>query len=71
MLYRSRRLRTSPSMRKLVRETRLSPQSLMWPLFLKEGKNIREEIPSLPGQYHYSPDQVFQAIDLGLEPRGG
>ena len=66
MLYRSRRLRSSQSIRKLVRETRLSSQALMWPLFLKEGSNLCQEIPSLPGQFHYSPDQVFRAIDEGL-----
>lgn len=66
MLYRSRRLRSSQSIRKLIRETRLSSQALMWPLFLKEGSNLCQEIPSLPGQFHYSPDQIFRAIDEGL-----
>lgn len=42
---RPRRLRGSERMRRLARETRVSLDSLVWPLFLREGKNIREEIP--------------------------
>lgn len=60
---RPRRLRRTPSLRKMVRETRLSPESLIWPIFVREGQGIYEEIPSLPGQYHYSPDQLYRALD--------
>lgn len=60
---RPRRLRRSPSLRRLVRETRLSPESLIWPVFVAEGTNIYREIPSLPGQYHYSPDQLGRLVE--------
>lgn len=61
--FRPRRLRTSDSLRRLVRETRLSADSLIWPIFVREGMGIYEEIPSLPGQYHYSPDQLERMIE--------
>ena len=59
---RPRRLRTSDSLRRMVRETRLSPDSLIWPVFIAEGEGIYEEIPSLPGQYHYSPDMLDKMV---------
>lgn len=60
---RPRRLRTSDGLRRMVRETRLSPESLIWPIFVMEGEGIYEEIPSLPGQYHYSPDQLYRMVE--------
>lgn len=60
---RPRRLRTSPVLRQMVRETRLSPESLIWPVFVAEGEGIYQEIPSLPGQYHYSPDQLYRMVE--------
>ena len=60
---RPRRLRTSDCLRRMVRETRISPDSLIWPIFVREGTDIYEEIPSLSGQYHYSPDQLYRMID--------
>ena len=45
----------------------MSPDSLIWPLFLREGSNIREEITSLPGQYHYSPDRIGEAAEEALK----
>lgn len=62
-IIRPRRLRHSLTLRKMVRETRLSPESLIWPIFVREGIDIYEEIPSLPGQYHYSPDQLYRAVE--------
>ena len=67
MINRPRRLRTSEALRKTVRETRLSTDSLIQPLFIIEGKNIKNEISSLPGQYHYSPDMVGEAIENALK----
>ena len=58
-----RRLRSSDGLRRMVRETRLSPESLIWPVFIKEGENICEEIPSMPGQYHYSLDQLGRMVE--------
>lgn len=58
LLYRPRRLRTSDTLRKMVRETRVSKESLIYPLFVVDGKELREEIPSMEGQYRYSVDQL-------------
>lgn len=67
MINRPRRLRGSDTLRKAVRETRLSTHSLILPLFIKEGKNNKQEIQSLPNQFHYSPDMVGQAIEDALQ----
>ena len=67
MLNRARRLRTTPLLRSMVRETRMSSDSLILPLFLKEGQNLKEEIPSLEGQYHYSPDRIGEQIEKSLK----
>lgn len=66
MIDRPRRLRTTKAIRSMLRETRLSPASLILPLFVKEGSGICSEIPSLPGQYHYSPDMLYRAIERCL-----
>ena len=55
LTIRPRRLRTCESLRRMVRETRVSPDSLVYPLFLIEGEKIKEPIDSLDGQYRYSP----------------
>ena len=52
------RLRKSETLRKMVRETRMDKSSLIYPLFVKEGENIEEEIPSMEGQYRYSIDRL-------------
>ena len=48
MTTRPRRLRTSEALRKMVRETRMDKASLMYPMFVMDGENMVEEIPSLP-----------------------
>ena len=58
MIKRPRRLRGAETIRKMVRETRMDKSSLIYPLFVKEGTGIREEISSMPGQYRYSIDQL-------------
>ena len=55
---RPRRLRQSEGLRRLVRETRLSLDGLVYPLFVRTGQGVRDEITSLPGNYHWSPDTV-------------
>ena len=60
---RPRRLRTSDTLRRMVRETRVSPDSLVYPAFIAEGEHIYREIPSLPGQYHYSPDELPRLVE--------
>ena len=56
MTIRPRRLRGNDTLRRMVRETRMDKSSLIYPMFVKEGKGIREEIPSMDGQYRYSVD---------------
>lgn len=63
---RPRRLRGNDTLRRMARETRMSPDSLIWPLFLREGSGIQEEIPSLQGQYHYSADRISAATEKAL-----
>ena len=66
MTIRPRRLRYCDNLRRMVRETRVSPDSLIYPLFLIEGENIKEPIESLDGQYRYSPDRVCEEIESCL-----
>ncbi len=67
MTIRPRRLRTCDSLRRMVRETRVSPDSLIYPLFLVEGTDIKRSIPSLEGQYHWSADRVCEEIAACME----
>ncbi|MDY3917744.1 MAG: porphobilinogen synthase [Candidatus Limivivens sp.] len=62
MLKRPRRLRGSEALRKMVRETRMDKSSLIYPIFVKEGTDICEEIPTMPGQYRYSVDTMYQKL---------
>ncbi|MEM0933599.1 MAG: porphobilinogen synthase [Bacteroidota bacterium] len=69
-LIRNRRLRQSESIRRLVRETTISPNDFLVPLFVVEGKSIKEEIPSMPNYYRMSLDTLQQEVkelwQLGL-----
>jgi porphobilinogen synthase len=56
--HRPRRLRTTPALRALVRETQLSPGDLIYPLFITHGNSVRREISSMPGVFQLSPDQL-------------
>ena len=60
---RFRRLRSSEALRALVRETRLSPSDFVYPLFVTHGEGVREEISSMPGQYHLSLDQLAREAE--------
>ncbi len=70
MLRRPRRNRRSPAIRAMVRETRLTPDNLIYPLFLVDGTNSKEAISSLPGSYRLSLDHLLTEIEdcmkLGL-----
>ena len=55
---RPRRLRRSAALRDMVRETRLSPDALVYPLFVCEGEAVRREVPSMPGVFQLSVDQA-------------
>lgn len=58
LIKRPRRLRKNAVIREMVRETALSPANFIYPLFVVEGEGVKEEIPSLPGVYHYSLDKL-------------
>jgi porphobilinogen synthase len=60
---RLRRLRTSETMRALVRETRLSPDALILPLFVCEGEGVRREVPSMPGVFNLSVDEAVRETE--------
>jgi porphobilinogen synthase len=60
---RLRRLRTSGAMRALVKETRLSPEMFVLPLFVCEGDGVRREVPSMPGVYNLSVDEVVREVE--------
>ncbi|MEW9031784.1 MAG: porphobilinogen synthase [Planifilum fimeticola] len=67
---RHRRLRQSGVIRSMVRETRLDVTDLIAPLFVVEGENVREEVPSMPGVFHFSVDrmeeELSELVDLGI-----
>ena len=58
--YRPRRLREHIGWRHLVQETTLAPTDFILPLFVTPGSGVRQEISSMPGQYHLSVDQVVE-----------
>ncbi len=67
---RMRRLRQNEIIRRMVRETKLSVDDLIYPIFVRPGKNVRHEIPSMPGQFQLSVDKAVEiskeAYDLGV-----
>ena len=63
LIDRPRRLRSNPMIRGMVQETRVSADTLIYPLFVVEGVNIKEEISSMPGQYRYSIDRIGEELD--------
>jgi len=69
-LYRPRRLRESPLLRKMVRETQLGVQDLVYPLFAVHGRGVREPITSMPGQFRLSVDELLKeckdAASMGI-----
>ncbi|GGB78005.1 delta-aminolevulinic acid dehydratase [Flavobacterium suaedae] len=70
-IHRDRRLRTNESIRSLVRETILTPNDFMFPMFIAEGTNVQVEIPSMPGIYRRSIDltvkEVKELWSLGIK----
>ena len=63
MIQRARRLRQNEILRKMVRETRMDKSSLVYPMFVREGENIVEEIPSMEGQFRYSIDRMSEKLE--------
>jgi porphobilinogen synthase len=62
--YRPRRLRENPILRRMVRESRLQAEQMIYPVFVREGSGIREEISSMPGQYRFSVDTLIDELKL-------
>ena len=65
--HRLRRLRQSNSFRRLVRETALTPDDLILPLFAMGGRDVKEPIESMPGQYRLSPDHIVKTARQAFE----
>lgn len=63
LVNRPRRLRSSEGIRKLVRETSISVEDFIYPLFVVEGKGVENEISSMPGVFHYSIDRMLFELD--------
>ena len=61
--HRYRRLRRNPAIRGLVRETTLSVQDLIYPMFVVEGNGVRREISTMPGNYHLSVDMLVRECE--------
>lgn len=68
--YRPRRMRKNSAFRSLIRETHLSPDQFIYPIFVMPGKKVREEIPSMPGVFRVSVDQLAaeakECLSLGI-----
>ena len=64
---RPRRLRRTPALRELVRETRLDAGDFIYPLFVRSGKGIKSEIAAMPGNYHFSVDRLVQECGEAME----
>lgn len=63
LLARPRRLRLSPALRRMVRETELAPGDFIYPLFIRHGTNLKHEISSMPGVYQFSIDQLPAEVE--------
>lgn len=70
MINRGRRLRANSAIRDLVRENTLTSKDLIFPIFVVEGENIKEEISSMKGNFHWSIDRldeiIKEVVDLGI-----
>jgi len=61
-VFRARRLRETETFRRMVRETRLSVDQLIYPLFVAHGRELHREIPSMPGQFQRSVDELVREV---------
>ena len=66
---RLRRNRKTCWSRRLVQENNLSPNDLIWPIFIKEGKNIKESIKAMPGVYRYSLDKIKKLVERAIHKK--
>ena len=71
MIIRPRRLRKNETIRNMVAETAVNPDSLVYPMFVVEGECVKEPIPSMPGQFRFSIDEILKELEscvaLGLK----
>ena len=71
MFTRTRRLRQNGILREMVRNVTINLDQFIYPIFVEEGTNIKEEIPSMPNQYRYSIDMLSEELkelkDLGIK----
>lgn len=69
-IVRHRRLRRTTALRNMVRETVLTVNDLIYPIFVTYGDNVKEEIPSMPGVFHFSLDrleeEIREVVDAGI-----
>lgn len=69
-MFRPRRLRKNEAIRSMVRENHLNVTDFIYPIFVEEGENIKKEIPSMPGIFRYSLDQLDaelkEVLELGI-----
>ena len=63
MIIRPRRLRKNETIRNMVAETAINPNALVYPMFVVEGENVKEEIPSMPNQYRFSIDEILKELE--------
>ena len=71
MITRPRRLRLTQAIRDMAAETRLSPSMFVYPVFVREGRNIIEDIPAMPGQKRYSPDTLPRILERAANAKIG
>lgn len=64
MIIRPRRLRKNQVIRNMVAETVVNPDSLVYPMFVVEGEGIKEPIPSMPGQFRFSIDELLRELEV-------
>jgi porphobilinogen synthase len=64
MIIRPRRLRKNETIRNMVAETVVNPDSLVYPMFVVEGEGIKEPIPSMPGQFRFSIDELLRELEV-------
>ena len=63
MIVRPRRLRRTAAIRDMVRETRLAASMLVYPIFVREGRGVVEELSAMPGQMRWNPDTLPRILE--------
>ena len=66
---RLRRNRKTDWSRRLVQESSLSPNDLIWPIFIRDGKNIKEPIATMPGVHRYSLDKIEKLVQRAINKK--